>query len=137
MLKPESIQRKEMNKTIWDFETQTNHQIPTRRPALMIAKKERTCRLVEFAFPAEHRMKIKEKEERQVLRPCQWTKKNCYWCARNNPQKVVKRAVSVGNSKTSREIQTAALLRSVRILRRVLVTWGDLMSLRLQWKTVS
>ena len=31
-------------------------------------------------------------------------------------------------------IQTTALLRTARILRRVLETWGDLLSLRLQWK---
>ena len=33
-------------------------------------------------------------------------------------------------------IQTTALLRSARILRRVLETW-DLLSLKLQWKTIS
>ena len=34
-------------------------------------------------------------------------------------------------------IQTTAVLRSVRILRRVLETRGDLLSLGLQWKTIS
>ena len=34
-------------------------------------------------------------------------------------------------------IQTTALLRTARILRRVLGTWGDLLSLKLQWKTIS
>ena len=34
-------------------------------------------------------------------------------------------------------IQPTTLLRSVRILRRVLETWGDLLSLKLQWKTIS
>ena len=34
-------------------------------------------------------------------------------------------------------IQTTALLRSVKILRRVLETWRDLLSLRLQWNTIS
>ena len=34
-------------------------------------------------------------------------------------------------------IQTIALLRPVRILRSVLETWGDLLSLKLQWETVS
>ena len=33
-------------------------------------------------------------------------------------------------------IQTTALLRSARILRRVLETRGDLLSLKLQWKTI-
>ena len=34
-------------------------------------------------------------------------------------------------------IQTAALLRTFRMLRRVLETWGDFLSLKLQWKTIS
>ena len=33
-------------------------------------------------------------------------------------------------------IQTTAL-RTARILRRVLETWGDLLSLKVQWKTIS
>ena len=33
-------------------------------------------------------------------------------------------------------IQTTALLKNARILRRVLETWGDLLSVRLQWKTI-
>ena len=34
-------------------------------------------------------------------------------------------------------IQTTVLLKTARILRRVLETWGDLLSLKLQWKTIS
>ena len=34
-------------------------------------------------------------------------------------------------------IQMTALLRTARILRRVLETWGDLLSLKLQWKTIN
>ena len=34
-------------------------------------------------------------------------------------------------------IQTTALLRSPSILRRVLKTWGDLLPIVLQWKTIS
>ena len=34
-------------------------------------------------------------------------------------------------------IQMTALLSTARILRRVLETWGDLLSLKLQWKTIS
>ena len=33
-------------------------------------------------------------------------------------------------------IQTTALLRSNRILRRVLESWRDLLSLKLQWETI-
>ena len=34
-------------------------------------------------------------------------------------------------------IQTTALLSTARILRRVLETWGDLLSLKLHCKTIS
>ena len=34
-------------------------------------------------------------------------------------------------------IQMTALLRTARILRRVLETWWDLLSLKLLWKTIS
>ena len=34
-------------------------------------------------------------------------------------------------------IETTALLRTTRILRRVLETWGVLLSLKFQWKTIS
>ena len=34
-------------------------------------------------------------------------------------------------------IQTTALLKTVRILRRVPETWGYLLLLNLQWKTIS
>ena len=33
--------------------------------------------------------------------------------------------------------QTIALFRMARILRRILETWGDLLSLKLPWKTIS
>ena len=34
-------------------------------------------------------------------------------------------------------IQTTTLLRTARILRRIQEIWGDLLSLKLQWKTIS
>ena len=34
-------------------------------------------------------------------------------------------------------LKTIALLRTARILRRVLETWGDLLSHILKWKTIS
>ena len=34
-------------------------------------------------------------------------------------------------------IQTTALMRTARILRQVLETWEGLVSLKLQWKTIS
>ena len=34
-------------------------------------------------------------------------------------------------------VQSTTLLRTARILRRFLETWEDLLSLKLQWKTIS
>ena len=67
MYKPVSVSEKEMHKILWGFEIQTDHLISTRRPDLVIInkKKERTYRLIDFAVPADHRVKIKESEERQ------------------------------------------------------------------------
>ena len=36
-----------------------------------------------------------------------------------------------------KSIKTVALLSLARILRRVLETWGDLLSLKLQWKAIN
>ena len=48
-------------KLLWDFEIQTYHQISARRPDLIkINKKKRTCSIVDFAVPADHRIKLKE-----------------------------------------------------------------------------
>ena len=45
--------------------------------------------------------------------------------------------MQINNTDSDREetIQTTALLRSATILRRVLETWGELLSFSLQWKT--
>ena len=57
----ESILENEMHKALWDFETQTDHLIPARRPELAIAKKKKK-RKEEFSLPTDHCVKkIKEK----------------------------------------------------------------------------
>ena len=44
---------------------QTDHLIPVRRPDLIIInKKERTCRIVNFADSVEHGLKLKESEKK-------------------------------------------------------------------------
>ena len=41
MHNPESVRENETNKLLWDFEIQTDHQISTRRPDLIIIHKKR------------------------------------------------------------------------------------------------
>ena len=49
------------HKLLWDFNIQTDHLIPARRPDLIIInKKKRICKIVDFAVPADHRINLKE-----------------------------------------------------------------------------
>ena len=53
------------HKLLRDFDIQTDHLISARWPDLIIInKKERTFRIVDFAVPADHRVKLKECEKR-------------------------------------------------------------------------
>ena len=61
---PESILENEMHKLRWDFEIQTDHLISARRSDLVIIIKRRTCWIVDFAVPADHRIKLKESEKK-------------------------------------------------------------------------
>ena len=53
------------HKLLWDFNIQTDYLIPTRRQDLIIINKEkRTCKIVDFAIPADYRIKLKECEKK-------------------------------------------------------------------------
>ncbi len=53
------------HKLLWDFDIQTDHLISTRRPDLIIInKKKRTFKIVDFAIPADYRIKLKECEKK-------------------------------------------------------------------------
>ena len=64
MHNPESILENETQKLLWDLEIQTDHLILARQPDLVIISKEkRTCRIVDFAVPADYGVKLKESEK--------------------------------------------------------------------------
>ena len=96
-----------------------------------LLKKKKTNRIVVFGVPTDHIVKIKENEnkdkyldlaeELNMMWNMTVTDTNCNWCVWNSPQ----------GQCEAETIQTTALFRSVRILRRVLETWRDLLSLRL------
>ena len=110
MHKTESIVEKETQTILKNFKVQTVLLITARRPGLMIInKKNRTCRRVDFSVPAKHQVKIKKGEKkRQVLGPFWRTKKAVRnegdgdtigkWHAWNSPQRIGKEAGSVKNS---------------------------------------
>ena len=55
----------------------TDHLIPARRPDLIIInKKKRICKIINFTVPADHRIKLKESEKKdKYLNPARELKK--------------------------------------------------------------
>ena len=115
---------------------------------IIINKKKRTCKIVDFAVPADHRIKLKEceKKDKYLDFPRELKK---LW---NMKVTIIPIVIGAFGTVTKwllkgqedlevggrvETIQTTALLRTARILRRVPATWGDFPSLRLQWKTIS
>ena len=118
------------HKLLWDFNIQTDHLIPVRRPDLIIFKKKKK---ENFAVPADHRIKLKECEKKdKYLDLARELKK--LWNMQVTIIPIVIGAfgkVTKGLLKGLEDlevgervetIQTTALLRTAKILRRVLET---------------
>ena len=153
MHNPASVLENDTHKLLWDFDIQTDHLISARRPDLIIIYKKRKkekgiCKIVDFAVPADHRIKLKECEKKvKYLDLAMELKK--LWNMKVTIIPIVIGAfgtVTKGLLKGLEDlevggrvetIKTAVLLRTVRILRRVLETWGDLLSLKLQLKSIN
>ena len=106
------------------------------------------CKIVDFAVPADHKIKQKECEKTDKYLDLVRELKNLW----NMKVTIIPIVIGAFGTVTKgllkgledlevgrrvETIQTTALLRTVRILRRVQETWRDLLSLRLQWKTIS
>ena len=119
----------------WDFNIQMDHLIPARRPDLIIInkKKKRTCKIVDFAVPADHRIKLKECEKKDKYVDLAWELKKLW----NMQVTIIPIVIGAFGTVTKgllkgledlevggrvETIQTTALLRTARILRRVLET---------------
>ena len=105
--KPESVIENELHKILWDFEIQTHHLIPIRRPDQMQINKQESERkrenLPTYGFcrssgpQSENENNLREI---QVLGPCQRIKEaeehegdgntSCGWCTRNGHKKLGK-----------------------------------------------
>ena len=49
---------------MWDFSIQTDHVIEAQRPDLVVVdKKRRTCKIIDFAVRGDSRIEEKEEEE--------------------------------------------------------------------------
>ena len=131
---PAAVLENDTHKPQWDFDIQTDHLISARRPDLIIInKKKKICKIVDFAVPADHRIKMKECEKRdKYLDLARELKK--IWNMKVTVIPIVIGAfgtVTKGLLKDLEDleiggrvetIQTTALLKTDRILRRVLET---------------
>ena len=126
------------HKLLWDFNIQTDHLIPARRPDLIIInkkkkKKKRTCKIVDFAIPADHRIKLKECEKKDKYLDLASELKKLW----NMQVTIIPIVIGAFGTVTKgllkgledlevggrvETIQTTALLRTARVLRRVLET---------------
>ena len=138
MHNPAPVQENDSHKLLWDFNIQTDHSIPARRPDLIIInnnkkKKKKICKIVEFAIPADHRINLKESEKKDKYLDLARELKRL-WNMKVTIVPIVIGALGTitkgllkgledleigGRVET---IQMTALLRTARILRRVLET---------------
>ena len=103
---------------------------------------------MEFAVPADHRIKLKESEKKNKYLDLAWELK-IIW---NIKVTIIPIAIGAFGTVTKglskglvdlevegrvETIQTTTLLGTARILRRALETWGDLLSFKLQWGIIS
>ena len=145
MHKPATVLENDTHILLGDYDTHTDHLISARRPNLIIIndKKKRICKIVNFAVPFDPRINLKESEKKdKYLDLARELKK--LWDTKVTIVPIVIGAfgtttkglfkglkdIEVGEGVET--IQMTALLRTARILRRVLDTWGDLLSLKLQ-----
>ena len=128
---PASVLENDTHNLLWDFDIQTDHLISARRPDLIITnKKKKICKIVDFAVPADNRIKLKESEERDkyldLARELKklWNMKvtiviGAFGTVTKGLLKGLEDLEVGGRVET---IQTTALLKTARILRRVLET---------------
>ena len=67
---PVFVLENDTHKLLWDFDIHTDHLISFRRPDLVLINnnnnnnKKRICKIVDFAVPADQRIKLKEYEKK-------------------------------------------------------------------------
>ena len=74
MHNPAHVLENNTHKLLWDFDIHTDHRISARRPDLKKKKKKKkkkvkkkiNCKIVDFAVPADHRIKQKECEKKDM-----------------------------------------------------------------------
>ena len=142
MHNPAPVLENDTHKLLWDYDIQTDHLISARRSDLIIIKKtqkknkkkpQKICKIVDFAVPADHRIKLKECEKRDKYHDLARELKELW----NMMVTIIPIVIGAFGTVTKgllkgledleiggrvETIQTTALLNRARILRRVLET---------------
>ena len=148
MHNPAPVLENDTHKLQWDFQIHTDNLISARRPNLIIINKKKKKRTVNFAVPDDHIIKLKECEKRdKYIDLARELKK--LWNVKMTIVPIVIGAFGMGTKgllKSLKQLEVGGreeiikrtvLLNTDRILRRILETGGSLLSLKLQWKTIS
>ena len=134
MLNPEPVLENDTHKLLWDFDVQTDYLTSARRPDLIIINKKRIiCKIVDFAVPADHRIKLKECEKKdKYLNLARELKKVWNMKVTIIPivivafgtitKELLKGLEDLEVGRRGETIQTTAIMRTTRIPRRVMET---------------
>ena len=127
MHNPAPVLENDSHKLLWDFNIQTDHLIPARRLDLIIInKRKRICKIVDFAVPADHRINLKYLDLARELKKL-WNMKvtivpNVIGALGTVTKELLKGLDDLEVSRRVETIQPTLLQRMTRILRRVLET---------------
>ena len=117
---------------MWDFSIQTNHVIEARRPDLVVVdKKERSCKIIDFAVSEDSRTEEKEKDKIEKYQGLQRELQKIW----NVKVKIIPLVVGslgaipkqfgiilkqIGITAATAQVQKTVLFGTARILRNVL-----------------
>ena len=129
---PESVLGNEDYKILWDFSIQTDHVIKARRPDLVaVDKKERSCKIIDFAVPGDSRIEEKEKDKIEKYQDL-GRELQKIWNVKVKiiplvvgslgaiPKQFGNRLKQIGITVGTAQVQKTVLLGTARILRKVL-----------------
>ena len=121
---------------MWDFIIQTDHVIEVPRPDLVVVdKKERSCKIIDFAVSGDSRIEEKEKDKIEKYQDL-GRELQKIWNVKVKiiplvvgslgaiPKQFGNRLKQIGITARTAEVQKTVLLGMARILRKVLEIYG-------------
>ena len=117
---------------MWDFSIQTDHVTEARRPDLVVVdKKERSCKIIDFAVPGDSTIEEKEKDKIEKYHDLErelqkiWNVKVkiiplVVGSLGTIPKQFGNRLKQIGISVGTAQVQKTVLLGTARMLRKVL-----------------